>query len=126
MRLWPRLTRRRRMSLAAQPKPCRSDGAVAGLIGARIPRLEDFPLLVGRGRYVDDINPPGVLHAAFVRSPYPHAAIRAVDTSAALALAGVEAVLTLHDLAPVLTKRRMLRHSNSGTPLERFWSFALA
>ncbi|MFL6797417.1 MAG: xanthine dehydrogenase family protein molybdopterin-binding subunit [Xanthobacteraceae bacterium] len=99
---------------------------MAGLIGARIPRLEDFPLLVGRGRYVDDINPPGVLHATFVRSPYPHAAIRAVDKSAALALAGVRAVLTLDDLAAVLTKRRMLRHSNSGTPLERFWSFALA
>src|SRR5262250_1099819 len=36
------------------------------------------------------------------------------------------AVLTLDDLAPVLAKRRMLRHSNSGTPLDRYWSFALA
>ena len=35
-------------------------------------------------------------------------------------------MLTLDDLAPVLAKRRMLRHSNSGTPLERYWSFALA
>ena len=40
--------------------------------------------------------------------------------------AGVHAVLTLDDLAPVLAKRRMLRHSNSGTPLDRYWSFALA
>src|SRR5262245_34733184 len=99
---------------------------MAGLIGARIPRLEDYPLLVGKGRYVDDIAPAGVLHAAFVRSPHPHAAIRKIDKSDALALPGVHAVLTLDDLAPVLAKRRMLRHSNSGTPLDRFWSFALA
>src|SRR5256714_3460769 len=99
---------------------------MAGLIGARIARLEDGPLLVGKGRFIDDITLPGVLHAAFVRSPHPHAAIRGVDARAALALPGVHAVLTLDDLAPVLAKRRMLRHSNSGTPLDRYWSFALA
>jgi carbon-monoxide dehydrogenase large subunit len=96
------------------------------LIGARIPRLEDRPLLTGRGRFVDDIVLPGLLHAAFVRSPHPHAAIRDIDAAGARALPGVHAVLTLDDLAPVLCARRMLRHSNSGTPLERFWSFALA
>ena len=69
---------------------------------------------------------PGLLHAAFVRSPHPHAAIRSVTKTAALALPGVHAVLTLDDLAPVLAKRRMMRHSNSGTPLDRMWSFALA
>jgi aerobic carbon-monoxide dehydrogenase large subunit len=99
---------------------------MGGLIGARIPRLEDRPLLLGEGRFVDDIAPAGALHAAFVRSPHPHAAIRAVDARAALALPGVHAVLTLDDLAAVLARRRMLRHSNSGTPLERYWSFALA
>src|SRR5215472_7494349 len=99
---------------------------MSSLIGARIPRLEDGPLLVGRGRYIDDITLPGLWHAAFVRSPHPHAAVRGVDASAALALAGVHAVLTLDDLAPVMAKRRMLRHSNSGTPLDRYWSFALA
>jgi carbon-monoxide dehydrogenase large subunit len=62
----------------------------------------------------------------FVRSPHPHAAIRGIDAQAALALPGVHAVLTLDDLAPVMLQRRMLRHSNSGTPLDRFWSFALA
>src|SRR6266849_137960 len=96
------------------------------LIGARIPRLEDQPLLTGKGRFVDDITLPGMLHAAFVRSPHPHAAIRGVHMDDALALAGVHGVLTLDHLAPVLSQRRMLRHSNSGTPLERFWSFALA
>jgi carbon-monoxide dehydrogenase large subunit len=96
------------------------------LIGARIPRLEDGALLVGKGRFVDDIALAGVWHAAFVRSPHPHAAIRRIDGSDALALPGVHAVLTLDDLAPVLVKRRMLRHSNSGAPLDRYWSFALA
>jgi carbon-monoxide dehydrogenase large subunit len=96
------------------------------LIGARTPSLEDGPLLTGRGRFVDDIRLPGMLHAAFVRSPHPHAAIRGIDMDDARALAGVHGVLTLDHLAPVLSQRRMLRHSNSGTPLERFWSFALA
>jgi hypothetical protein len=91
------------------------------LIGARIPRLEDRPLLIGKGRFIDDINVPDMLQAGFVRSPHPHAAIRAVETAKALALPGVHAVLTLDDLAPVLSTRRMLRHSNSGTPLDRFW-----
>jgi carbon-monoxide dehydrogenase large subunit len=99
---------------------------MGGLIGARIPRLEDGALLVGKGRFVDDIALAGVWHAAFVRSPHPHAAIRRIDGSDALALPGVHAVLTLDDLAPVLAKRRMLRHSNSGAPLDRYWSFALA
>src|SRR5438067_9459348 len=96
------------------------------LIGSRIPRLEDRPLLTGQGRFIDDINVPGMLHAAFVRSPHPHAAIRSIDIDAARALAGVHAVLTLDHLAPVLLQRRMVRHSNSGTPLDRYWSFALA
>src|SRR5438309_12117143 len=96
------------------------------LIGSRTLRIEDEPLLRGRGRFIDDVTVPGVLHAAFVRSPHAHAAIRGVSTEAALALSGVHAVLTLDDLAPVMAKRRMLRHSNSGAPLDRYWSFALA
>jgi carbon-monoxide dehydrogenase large subunit len=96
------------------------------LIGARIPRLEDKPLLTGKGRFINDIAVPGMLHAAFVRSPHPHAAVGAVDAEDALAFAGVHSVVTLDDLAQVLAHRRMLRHSIQGTPLDRFWSFALA
>ena len=96
------------------------------LIGARIPRLEDRPLLLGEGRFIDDIALPGMWHAAFVRSPHAHAAIRGIDSGRARALPQVHAVLALDDLAPVLAQRRMLRHSNSGTPLDRFWPFALA
>src|SRR5262245_40821835 len=99
---------------------------MGGLIGARIPRLEDGALLVGKGRFVDDIAVAGMWHAAFVRSPHPHAAIRQIDAHAAMALPGVHAVFTLDDLAAVLANRRMLRHSNSGTPLDRYWPFALA
>ncbi len=96
------------------------------LIGARVPRLEDEPLLRGQCRFVDDIAVPDVLEAAFARSPHPHAAIRGINKDAALALPGVHAVLTLDDLAPVMAKRRMMRHSNSGTPLDKVWPFALA
>jgi carbon-monoxide dehydrogenase large subunit len=96
------------------------------LIGSRVPRLEDEPLLRGQARFVDDIAVAGVWHAAFVRSPHPHALIKGVDKSAALALPGVHAVLTLDDLAAVMVHRRMLRHSNSGMPLEKAWAFALA
>src|SRR5258708_38188236 len=96
------------------------------MIGSRLPRLEDHALLTGRGRFVDDVAVADVLHAAFVRSPHPHALIRAIRTGAARALPAVFAVLTLDDLAPAMAKRRMVRTSNSGTPLDRCWAFALA
>jgi aerobic carbon-monoxide dehydrogenase large subunit len=96
------------------------------MIGARVPRLEDHALLTGTARFVDDIAAVGILVAAFARSPHPHALIRGVDASAARAVPGVFAVLTLDDLAPVMKQRRMIRTSNSGTRLDRSWPFALA
>jgi carbon-monoxide dehydrogenase large subunit len=99
---------------------------MVALIGSRLPRIEDRPLLRGAARFIDDLEVPGLLHASFVRSPHPHAAIRKIDKAAALAMPGVHAVLTLDDLAGVMAQRRMMRHSNSGTPLDRMWSFALA
>jgi carbon-monoxide dehydrogenase large subunit len=99
---------------------------MAPLIGSRIMRIEDEPLLRGQARFIDDIVVPDVLHAAFVRSPHAHASIVSISKDAALALPGVHAVLTLDDLAPVMAQRRMLRHSNSGTPLDTMWPFALA
>src|SRR6478736_6799604 len=62
--------------------------------GASIKRSEDPRILTGAGRYVDDIKLPGMLHAAFVRSPMAHARVLSVDVSAARALPGVVAVLT--------------------------------
>jgi aerobic carbon-monoxide dehydrogenase large subunit len=67
-------------------------------IGASIKRSEDPRILTGRGRYVDDIKLPGMLHAAFVRSPMAHARLLSVDVSAARELPGVVAVLTGADL----------------------------
>ena len=68
-------------------------------LGARVKRLEDPGLLTGQGRYLDDIHLPGLLHAAFVRSPHAHARLAGVDASAALGVPGVVAVLTGRDLA---------------------------
>src|SRR5262245_17217198 len=66
--------------------------------GTSVKRKEDPDLLTGRGRYVDDINLAGMLHAVVLRSPHAHAAIRAVDARPALALPGVHAVYGHTDL----------------------------
>lgn len=69
-------------------------------VGARINRFEDARLLTGHGTFVDDIALPGMLHAYFVRSPFPRATIRGIDTAAALALPGVSFVFIAADLNP--------------------------
>jgi len=61
-------------------------------------RREDERLLTGRGRYADDVACAGALHVAFVRSPYPCALIRGIDTAEAKASPGVVAVFTGQDL----------------------------
>ncbi|GGN71169.1 carbon-monoxide dehydrogenase large subunit [Actinoplanes lobatus] len=57
-------------------------------------RKEDARLLRGRGRFVDDVQLPGMLHLAILRSPFAHASIVSIDTSAAEASPGVKAVVT--------------------------------
>lgn len=66
--------------------------------GQAINRVEDPALVAGRGRYTDDIEFPGQLHLAFVRSTYAHADIRSVDVDAARGMPGVVAVYTGADL----------------------------
>jgi aerobic carbon-monoxide dehydrogenase large subunit len=61
-------------------------GRVENGIGQPVRRKEDFRLLTGRGRYGDDLKLPGLAYAAFVRSPYAHARIVAIDSAAAGAL----------------------------------------
>jgi len=63
-------------------------------IGQPLRRKEDARLLTGRGRFSDDVALPGQAYAALVRSPHPHAVLRAVDTRAARALPGVLGVFT--------------------------------
>ncbi len=72
----------------------------ARYVGARVNRVEDLRLLTGRGSYVDDITLPRMLHAHFVRSSFARAAIRGIDTGAALAATGVRFVFTAADLNP--------------------------
>jgi 2-furoyl-CoA dehydrogenase large subunit len=63
--------------------------------GQSVERVEDGPLLTGRGRFIDDLGVrPGTLHAAILRSPYAHAKIRATDAAAARKAPGVAAVIT--------------------------------
>jgi carbon-monoxide dehydrogenase large subunit len=80
--------------------PSEDGGTAARYVGTRVNRVEDARLLTGQGTYVDDVSLPGMLHAAFVRSPFARAAVRGIDTSAALALPGVHSVLTAADLNP--------------------------
>ena len=68
------------------------------ILGTSVLRVEDPDLLTGAGRYVDDLPIDGVLHLAFVRSPYAHAEVRAVDVDEAQGMPGVVAVLTAADL----------------------------
>ena len=72
--------------------------AVGRYVGGRVNRVEDKRLLAGAGCYVDDVCVPGMLHAAFLRSPYPHAEIGTIDLSAARAMPGVHLILTGEDL----------------------------
>jgi carbon-monoxide dehydrogenase large subunit len=71
---------------------------VARLVGTSVTRVEDPRILTGRGHYLDDVRRPGLLHAAFVRSPFPHAAVLGVDVAEALRVPGVRAVITVDDL----------------------------
>jgi len=75
---------------------------VSGVFGTSVERVEDEDLLRGNGRLVDGIHFPGLLQAAFLRSPHAHAAIGRADVTQALALPGVQAVFMLDDLAPHL------------------------
>ena len=84
------------------------------VLGAAIKRLEDPELLTGSGRFVDDIHLPGMLHAAFVRSPLAHAAIIRIDAVAARAMDGVTAVYTAADLKPHLVSDRIVVGLPSG------------
>src|SRR5215210_3674941 len=67
-------------------------------IGQPVPRMEDPKLLRGRGQFTDDLDLPGQLYAAMVRSGHAHGIIRKIDSAAALAMRGVLAVYTGADL----------------------------
>ena len=76
--------------------------------GAKVFRSEDPRLVTGHGRYVDDIELPGMLHAAFVRSEHAHAKVKGIDTEAAKAMSGVHAVMTAADLGSPYADKPMV------------------
>jgi len=67
-------------------------------VGRRIPRVDAIPKVTGEAKYYDDLSLPGLLIAKILRSPFPHARIRRIDTSKAEQLPGVKAVLTGKDI----------------------------
>ena len=95
--------------------------------GKPIKRNEDPRLLTGQALFTDDVDLPGMLHAAFVRSDYAHAWVRSVDVSAALELPGVLAIYTARDLGdywkpgPLLVQpppiKRMVFNPRTQVPL---------
>ena len=92
-----------------------------GWIGRPQPRLATRRLVAGRGRYLDDVAAKGELHAAFLRSPFPHACFRIADVAAARSLPGVAAVLTEAELSTVCKSWQTVSRSFPGlvSPVQR-------
>src|SRR5262252_6902617 len=93
-------------------------------IGAPIKRREDVRFLTGKATFVDDIKLPHMLYAAILRSTHAHARITAIETSEALAIPGVVAVLTWRDMAPYAKPIPIRLYPLPG--LEHFLQYALA
>ncbi len=98
------------------------------LIGQRVLRNEDPRLLTGQAQFVDDVEIPGLLHAAFLRSDYAHARLLGIDVSAARQRPGVVAVFTAEDMgddwqpgpplvSPPPTAKDVLFYSRRQVPL---------
>src|ERR1700678_1445485 len=75
--------------------------SVMGFVGRSVPRLEDRPLVTGRGAYAADVSFPHQLHMRVVRSAAAHGRIVAIDAGAARAMPGVVAVWTTTDVADI-------------------------
>jgi carbon-monoxide dehydrogenase large subunit len=98
-------------------------------IGAPLRRVEDRRFLLGRGKFVADIEQPGALECVLVRSPHAHARIRGIEVSAAAAAPSVVAVFTGADMAAagVLPMRPLwIIQSRDGNPMAQPPRYALA
>ncbi len=90
-------------------------------IGASVRRVEDHRFITGKGQYVDDINRAGQAYAVFVRSVHAHAAIKKIDTSAAINAPGVLGIFTGSDLAADKIGGLIcgwMIHSKDGSPMK--------
>jgi len=86
-------------------------------VGAALPRKEDRRMLLGRGRFTGDYARPGMLHAAFARSPFAAARVGRIDTTAALELPAVAAVFTAADLGSPYLRAVLERDEFVPTPM---------
>jgi carbon-monoxide dehydrogenase large subunit len=87
-------------------------------VGAAMSPRETKKLVLGRGSYIGDLTVPGMLHAAFVRSPHAHARIVQIDADAASRQPGIAAVLTGRDLARVTAPLRIAPSIEGLSPME--------
>ena len=87
-------------------------------VGAAMSPRETKKLVLGRGSYIGDLTVPGMLHAAFVRSPHAHARIVRIDADAARRQPGIAAVLTGDDLARVTAPLRIAPPIEGLLPME--------
>src|SRR6202011_6158204 len=85
------------------PDDAAGNGAAARFVGKRMPRVEDQRMITGHGQYVDDLNKPGTVHVAFVRSQTARGRITSLDVTAARQAPGVIAVLTAAEINPMTT-----------------------
>ena len=81
---------------------CKTSKEIGGM-GHSIKRKEDDRFIQGKGNYVDDIKLDGMLHMDIVRSPYAYAKIKSIDSSKALEIPGVVAVITGKELEQYLS-----------------------
>src|SRR5579859_1540304 len=95
----------------------------ASMVGARVKRKEDPHLITGNGTYVANLALPNMAYVAFVRSPYAHARIRGIDTTAARQYPGVVAVVTGQD---VLTDYEPLPIMGSAEAAKKHSHYALS
>ena len=77
-------------------------------IGKRTPRPDGADKVTGRAAYAADTNMPGMIWGKVLRSPHPHARIKSIDKSAALAVPGVHAIFTHEDAPSHLSSRMSL------------------
>jgi carbon-monoxide dehydrogenase large subunit len=87
-------------------------------VGAALSPRETRSLCLGHGGFVGDLTAPGLLHAAFVRSPHAHARIVGIDAGAARRAPGIAAVLTGHDLARLTAPLRVAPAIDGLLPME--------
>ena len=89
-------------SYAAEPAAGRQPASNGPVVGASLPRKDAFEKVTGRAQYADDIKLPGMLWGKILTSPLPHARIKKIDVSKALALPGVKAVVTGKDVTDTM------------------------